>query len=337
MGAQASGSFLWGKCDIRIFHAVFGWPGSYLRVSKQRGLNTYVRLALQILLFLFFFIIIILSLKTKPYIFYLPFHHYELLWSQENTFKFVVAKTWKKCENIQGRRIRFGFRYTPCFFIVLNLFFLFFCCFFSVWWKADNLWEFKDSSGAKPPACPQTSVCEPGYHRDRVPPALQGTSGGAEVGFLQQLLPGQDSERHIGCRTRHMEIPSGMSLLMFRHKLNLSLSLGLWCVIFLELQVNFEDEARIKFLKLLGFSKDELERKVFCFFKMVSYLFFESYHVVAVKTLSWCRFQNVWGRIFNPTAMELMPKILQRRCSVSQLRSDVLHSCVFWNHNYWKN
>lgn len=28
------------------------------------------------------------------------------------------------------------------------------------------------------------------------------------------------------------------------------------------LQVNFEDEARIKFLKLLGFSKDELERKV---------------------------------------------------------------------------
>lgn len=31
----------------------------------------------------------------------------------------------------------------------------------------------------------------------------------------------------------------------------------------LSLQVNFEDEARIKFLKLLGFSKDELERKVF--------------------------------------------------------------------------
>uniref|UniRef100_A0A7N6BQK8 Protein transport protein Sec31A n=1 Tax=Anabas testudineus TaxID=64144 RepID=A0A7N6BQK8_ANATE len=30
------------------------------------------------------------------------------------------------------------------------------------------------------------------------------------------------------------------------------------------LLVNFEDEARIKFLKLLGFSKDELEKKVFC-------------------------------------------------------------------------
>lgn len=29
-------------------------------------------------------------------------------------------------------------------------------------------------------------------------------------------------------------------------------------------QVNFEDEARIKFLRLLGFSKDELEKKVFC-------------------------------------------------------------------------
>jgi hypothetical protein len=26
--------------------------------------------------------------------------------------------------------------------------------------------------------------------------------------------------------------------------------------------VNFEDEARVKFLRLLGFSKDELERKV---------------------------------------------------------------------------
>uniref|UniRef100_A0A8D3DJM4 Protein transport protein Sec31A n=1 Tax=Scophthalmus maximus TaxID=52904 RepID=A0A8D3DJM4_SCOMX len=30
------------------------------------------------------------------------------------------------------------------------------------------------------------------------------------------------------------------------------------------LLVNFEDEARIKFLRLLGFSKDELEKKVFC-------------------------------------------------------------------------
>lgn len=27
-------------------------------------------------------------------------------------------------------------------------------------------------------------------------------------------------------------------------------------------QVNFEDEARVKFLKLLGFSKDELQKKV---------------------------------------------------------------------------
>ena len=32
---------------------------------------------------------------------------------------------------------------------------------------------------------------------------------------------------------------------------------------FLWLQVNFEEEARIKFLRLLGFSKDELDRKVF--------------------------------------------------------------------------
>lgn len=28
------------------------------------------------------------------------------------------------------------------------------------------------------------------------------------------------------------------------------------------LQVNFEDEARIKFLKLLGFSRDEVDKKV---------------------------------------------------------------------------
>uniref|UniRef100_A0AAQ5XJN2 Protein transport protein Sec31A n=1 Tax=Amphiprion ocellaris TaxID=80972 RepID=A0AAQ5XJN2_AMPOC len=37
--------------------------------------------------------------------------------------------------------------------------------------------------------------------------------------------------------------------------------LKLICILFLK--VNFEDEARIKFLRLLGFSKDELERKVF--------------------------------------------------------------------------
>jgi hypothetical protein len=28
------------------------------------------------------------------------------------------------------------------------------------------------------------------------------------------------------------------------------------------LQVNFEDEARVKFLRLLGFSKEDLERKI---------------------------------------------------------------------------
>lgn len=37
---------------------------------------------------------------------------------------------------------------------------------------------------------------------------------------------------------------------------------GSWVSI-LSLQVNFEDEARIKFLKLLGFSKDDIEKKVF--------------------------------------------------------------------------
>lgn len=34
---------------------------------------------------------------------------------------------------------------------------------------------------------------------------------------------------------------------------------GIFCVC---QQVNFEDDARVKFLKLLGFSKDELQKKV---------------------------------------------------------------------------
>lgn len=33
---------------------------------------------------------------------------------------------------------------------------------------------------------------------------------------------------------------------------------------FYSAQVNFEDEARIKFLRLLGFSKDDLDKKVVC-------------------------------------------------------------------------
>uniref|UniRef100_A0A8B9HV71 SEC31 homolog B, COPII coat complex component n=1 Tax=Astyanax mexicanus TaxID=7994 RepID=A0A8B9HV71_ASTMX len=41
---------------------------------------------------------------------------------------------------------------------------------------------------------------------------------------------------------------------------SLSLSLSLFYPVYL--QVNFEDEARVKFLRLLGFSKDELEKKI---------------------------------------------------------------------------
>lgn len=84
-----------------------------------------------------------------------------------------------------------------------------FVLYLSVWWEADNLWESKAASSAEPPARPQTSVCEPGYHGDRVPPALQGAAGGAAVGFLQQLLPGQDSERQVRRWAGHMEVPSG--------------------------------------------------------------------------------------------------------------------------------
>lgn len=90
------------------------------------------------------------------------------------------------------------------FSYLINLFFV-----SSVWWKADNLRESKATSDAEPSSCPQASVCEPGYHGDRVPPALQGAAGGAAVGFFQQLLPGQDSERQIRCRTRYMEVPFG--------------------------------------------------------------------------------------------------------------------------------
>lgn len=79
----------------------------------------------------------------------------------------------------------------------------------SVWWEADNLWESQDTSSAEPPAHPQTSVCEPGHHRDRVPPTLQGAAGGAAVRFLQQLLSGQDSKRQVRRWAGHMEVPSG--------------------------------------------------------------------------------------------------------------------------------
>lgn len=135
------------------------------------------------------------------------------------------------------------------------------CIFFSlsVWWKADNIWQSQADSSAEPPARPQTSVCEPGYHGNRVLAALQGAAGGTTVRLLQQLLPGQDSERQVRRWAGHMEVPAG------RHAGIKSVSQCGGHVLktgFFPSQVNFEDEARIKFLKLLGFSKDELERKV---------------------------------------------------------------------------
>lgn len=42
--------------------------------------------------------------------------------------------------------------------------------------------------------------------------------------------------------------------------------------------MNFEEEARIKFLRLLGFSKDELEKKVaWVFFIIAVSMFFHTY------------------------------------------------------------
>lgn len=88
------------------------------------------------------------------------------------------------------------------------------CIFFSlsVWWKADNVRESEAASSAEPPAHPQTGVCEPSYHGNRVPATLQGAAGGAAVGFLQQLLSGQDSECEVRRWAGYMEVPAG------RHK-----------------------------------------------------------------------------------------------------------------------
>lgn len=89
---------------------------------------------------------------------------------------------------------------------------------------------------------------------------------------------------------------------------------------FLSPQVNFEDEARIKFLKLLGFSKDDIEKKVPVLrtrFDM-SGCFPRLYHN---ESLVLYRFQNAWARAFIPMDMEWMPKIWQRRCSNSPQRS----------------
>lgn len=115
-----------------------------------------------------------------------------------------------------------------------------------------------------------------------------------------------------------MEVPPGRHIIR-----NQTVTELLWCLAsFLSLQVNFEDEARVKFLKLLGFSKDDIEKKVFCVRCSISVCF---PHIFHIKYLVLLRFQNVWERVFILTVMELMPKIWQRRCSCSPQRSATQH------------
>lgn len=118
---------------------------------------------------------------------------------------FAVSKIFYKLVNGKCFKMR-----KIVFFMTDVLLLVFFP---SVWWKADNLWESQAASSAEPPARPQTSVCEPGYHRDRAPPALQGAAGGAAVRLLQQLLPGQDSECQVRRWAGHLEVPSGRRII----------------------------------------------------------------------------------------------------------------------------
>lgn len=121
-----------------------------------------------------------------------------------------------------------------------------------------------------------------------------------------------------------MEVPPG------RHIRNQTITELLWFLAsFLSLQVNFEDEARVKFLKLLGFSKDDIEKKVFCVRCSISVRFPNIYNI---KSLVLFRFQNVWERGFILMVMESMPKIWQRRCSCSPQRSATQHRQLtqFW-------
>lgn len=121
-----------------------------------------------------------------------------------------------------------------------------------------------------------------------------------------------------------MEVPPG------RHIRNQTITELLWFLAsFLFLQVNFEDEARVKFLKLLGFSKDDIEKKVFCVRCSISVRFPNIYNI---KSLVLFRFQNVWERGFILMVMESMPKIWQRRCSCSPQRSATQHRQLtqFW-------
>lgn len=122
-----------------------------------------------------------------------------------------------------------------------------------------------------------------------------------------------------------MEVPPGRHIIR-----NQTITELLWFLAsFLSLQVNFEDEARVKFLKLLGFSKDDIEKKVFCARCRILVCFPNIYHI---KSLVLFRFQNVWERVFILMVMESMPKIWQRRCSCSPRRSATQHGRLtqFW-------
>lgn len=92
------------------------------------------------------------------------------------------------------------------------------------------------------------------------------------------------------------------------------------------LQVNFEDEARIKFLKLLGFSKDELERKVLrsimygvSLYPIHSVVYFVPYCIsVLFPQISKCLGKNFQANGHGVDAKDLAEKMQQLSTEVSK-------------------
>lgn len=89
---------------------------------------------------------------------------------------------------------------------------------------------------------------------------------------------------------------------------------------FLSLQVNFEDEARIKFLKLLGFSKDDIEKKVFYTWSTISIRFPNIYRIESLLNLvqiSKCLGKGFYPNGYGVDAKDLAEKMQQLTTEVS--------------------
>uniref|UniRef100_A0AAQ5Z8Q8 Protein transport protein Sec31A n=1 Tax=Amphiprion ocellaris TaxID=80972 RepID=A0AAQ5Z8Q8_AMPOC len=96
------------------------------------------------------------------------------------------------------------------------------------------------------------------FENPKLPPVQSPQSVPRQV-FVSQVTT--ETEFLQRSRELQMALQSGSFNNYCQAKIQNLSCLKLICILFLK--VNFEDEARIKFLRLLGFSKDELERKVF--------------------------------------------------------------------------